>query len=31
MVYQNDQMSLIKCEDIVRAIEMVGGAVEVHD
>ena len=30
MVYQNDQMSLIKCEDIVRAIEMVGD-VEVHD
>ena len=31
MIYRNDQMSLIKCEDIARAIEMVGGAVEVHD
>ena len=31
MVYQNDQISLIKCEDIAMAIEMVGGAVEVHD
>ena len=31
MVYQNDQMSLIKCKDIVRAIEMVGEVVEVHD
>ena len=30
MVYQNDQMSLIKCEGIARAIEMVGD-VEVHD
>ena len=30
MVYQNDQMSLIKCEDIASAIEMVGD-VEVHD
>ena len=30
MVYQNDQMSLIKCKDIARAIEMVGD-VEVHD
>ena len=24
-------MSLIKCEDIVRGIEMVGEVVEVHD
>ena len=31
MVYQNDQMSLIKCKDIARAIEMVGEVVEVHD
>ena len=31
MTYQNDQMSLIKCEDIARAIEMVGEVVEVHD
>ena len=31
MVYRNDQMSLIKCKDIVRAIEMVGEVVEVHD
>ena len=31
MVYQNNQMSLIQCEDIVRAIEMVGEVVEVHD
>ena len=31
MIYRNDQMSLIKCEDIVRAIEMVGEVVEVHD
>ena len=31
MVYQNDQMSLINCEDIARAIEMVGEVVEVHD
>ena len=30
MIYQNDQMSLIKCEDIARGIEMVGD-VEVHD
>ena len=30
MIYQNDQMSLIQCEGIVRAIEMVGD-VEVHD
>ena len=30
MVYQNNQMSLIQCEGIVRAIEMVGN-VEVHD
>ena len=30
MVYQNNQMSLIRCEGIVRAIEMVGN-VEVHD
>ena len=30
MIYQNDQMSLIKCEDITRGIEMVGD-VEVHD
>ena len=31
MVYRNDQMSVIKCEDIARAIEMVGKVVEVHD
>ena len=31
MVYQNNQMSLIQCEDIARAIEMVGEVVEVHD
>ena len=31
MIYQNDQMSLIKCEDIARGIEMVGEVVEVHD
>ena len=31
MVYQNDQMSPIKCKDIARAIEMVGEVVEVHD
>ena len=31
MVYQNDQISLIKCKDIARAIEMVGEVVEVHD
>ena len=30
MVYQNSEMGLIKCEGIVRAIEMVGD-VEVHD
>ena len=30
MIYQNNQMSLIQCEGIVRAIEMVGN-VEVHD
>ena len=30
MVYQNDQMGLIKCGGIARAIEMVGD-VEVHD
>ena len=30
MIYQNDQMSLIKCEDIARGIEMVGEVVEVH-
>ena len=30
MVYQNNEMGLIKCEGIVRAIEMVGD-VEVHD
>ena len=30
MVYQNNQMSLIQCEGIVRTIEMVGN-VEVHD
>ena len=30
MVYQNNQMSLIQSEGIVRAIEMVGN-VEVHD
>ena len=28
MIYRNDQMSLIKCEDIARGIEVVG---EVHD
>ena len=31
MVYQNNQISLIQCEDITRAIEMVGEVVEVHD
>ena len=31
MVYQNDQMSLIKCKDIAKAIEIVGEIVEVHD
>ena len=31
MAYQNNQMSLIQCEDIARAIEMVGEVVEVHD
>ena len=31
MIYRNNQMSLIKCEDIVRGIEMVGEVVEVHD
>ena len=30
MVYKNNKMGLIKCEDIVRAIEMVGD-VEVYD
>ena len=30
MVYQNNQMSLIQCEGILRAIEMVGN-VKVHD
>ena len=30
MIYQNDQMSLIQCGDIVRGIEMVGHVV-VHD
>ena len=30
MVYQNNEMGLIKCEGIARAIEMVGD-VEVHD
>ena len=30
MIYQNNEMGLIKCEGIVRAIEMVGD-VEVHD
>ena len=30
MVYENNEMGLIKCEGIVRAIEMVGD-VEVHD
>ena len=30
MVYQDDQMSLIKCKDNARAIEMVGD-MEVHD
>ena len=31
MVYQSNQMSLIQCEDIARAIEMVGEVVEVHE
>ena len=31
MICQNDQMNLIKCEDIARAIEMVEEVVEVHD
>ena len=30
MIYRNNQMSLIQCEDIVRGIEMVGDVV-VHD
>ena len=30
MIYQRNQVSLIQCEGIVRAIEMVGD-VEVHD
>ena len=30
MIYQNNEMGLIKCEGLVRAIEMVGD-VEVHD
>ena len=30
MIYQNNEMGLIKCEGIVRAIEMIGD-VEVHD
>ena len=30
MIYRNNQMSLIKCGDIVRGIEMVGDVV-VHD
>ena len=30
MVYRSNEMSLIKCEGIARAIEMVGD-VEVHD
>ena len=30
MVYQNNQMSLIKCGDIVRGIKMVGDVI-VHD
>ena len=30
MVHQNNEMGLIKCEAIARAIEMVGD-VEVHD
>ena len=30
MIYQNNQMSLIRCEDIVRGIEMVGDVI-VHD
>ena len=30
MIYQNNQISLIQSEGIVRAIEMVGN-VEVHD
>ena len=30
MVYKNNEMGLIKCEGIARAIEMVGD-VEVHD
>ena len=31
MIYQNDQTSLIKCENIARGIEMVGEVVDVHD
>ena len=31
MIYRNNQMSLIKCEDTVKGIEMVGKVVEVHD
>ena len=30
MIYQNNQMSLIRCEDTVRGIKMVGDVV-VHD
>ena len=30
MVYQNNEMGLIECEGIARAIEMAGD-VEVHD
>ena len=31
MIYRNNQMSLITCEDIARGIEMVGEVVEVYD
>ena len=31
MIYQIDQMSLIRSEDIARGIEMVGEVVKVHD
>ena len=31
MVYRNNEMSLIICKDIARAIGMVGEVVEVHD
>ena len=31
MIYRNDQVSLIKCEDLARGIKMVGEVVEIHD